>query len=55
MRYPEYMTAEEIVEFEREYEQWLKEELDYEDQQARLPVTDETNDTWYDDQFETDF
>ena len=57
MRYPEYMTKEEIAEFEREYEQWLKEEQAYHDEPYE-PVTgcdpEEYNDNWYDDQYEVD-
>ena len=57
MRYPEDMTKEEIAEFEREYEQWLKEEQAYHDHMERdhdEPYEPEVNDNWYDEQYEVD-
>ena len=55
MIYPDYMTKEEIAEFEREYNQILEEERTSHDHLERdhdEPYEPETNDNWYDEQYE---
>lgn len=57
MIYPDYMTKEEIAEFEREYNQILEEERALHDHLERdhdEPYEPETNDNWYDEQYELD-
>jgi hypothetical protein len=55
MIYPEYMTKEDIAEFEREYNEWLDEERAYHAHMER--DHDESyepnySDSWYDEQYE---
>lgn len=58
MQYPEWMTDEDIAEFEREYNQILDEERQqYHDALERdhdEPYVPETNDNWYEEQYELD-
>lgn len=56
MQYPEWMTKEDIEEFEREYNEWLDEERAYHDHMERdhdeeyIPDPDSA----YEDQYELD-
>ena len=54
MIYPEYMTKEDIAEFEREYNEWLDEERAYHDHMERdhdESYEPDYSDSWYDEQY----
>jgi hypothetical protein len=55
MIYPEYMTKEDIAEFERKYNEWLDEERAYHDHMERDHDESYESDysvSWYDEQYE---